>query len=188
MNELCMHIILALYTLWCLCTLLRSLQRSREDGSYRSSLLDWPGGFWYVLISWFTNCVWVLVNVIWVVFNLNTCLMLLWFTGRICRQFGMSTVHFRLEDFTVSRNSHRSNSCVWNDFSPWNSKVYCYLPMQLSWFVTNAAGWLSTINRSTLLILAAQNHYIPLFSIAISNSEHLVCFLLVKDTPKPYPL
>ena len=87
-----MHIILALCTLWYLCTLLRLLQRNREDGSYRSSLLDWLGEFWYVLISWFTNCVWVLANVIRVVFNLNTCLVLIcsqvgFVVNLVCQQF-----------------------------------------------------------------------------------------------------
>ena len=51
-----------------------------------------------------------------IIFSLKTLFCINLFTGGGCRQFDMSTVHFWLEDFTFSRNSHRNNSCSWNDF------------------------------------------------------------------------
>ena len=40
-------------TLWCLYTLLRSLQRSWEDASYLSIPLDWPQDYWYIQLLFF---------------------------------------------------------------------------------------------------------------------------------------
>ena len=40
-------------TLWCLYTLLRSLQRSWEDASYHSIPLDWPQDYWYIQLYFF---------------------------------------------------------------------------------------------------------------------------------------
>ena len=40
-------------SLWCLYTLLRSLQRSWEDASYLSIPLDWPQDYWYIQLFFF---------------------------------------------------------------------------------------------------------------------------------------
>ena len=78
--------------------------------------LGLTGGVLVCLVSQTVLDFWLISSEI--IFNLKTLSAINLFAGGVCRQFDMSAVHFRLEDFTFSRNSHWNNSCSWNDFPP----------------------------------------------------------------------